>query len=453
MIGWLTPAAFYGLLLAAVPLIVHLLRTRRAERVTFPTVRFLEPSISAAVRLRTPADWILLALRTAIVVSAVGALAQPIWLSSSRLALWNERTSRAVVVDVSESMQRSGPDGRRAADAAEEAASAELRSAAYSRRFDSHDPGRDIVRASAWLRDAPPARREVVIITDAQRGTIDASDLTAVPVDVGIRFVAVGAPEQSRAVDVFNRFGGAGIPARAQQVVLNGDETRLILSAPGVEHTDGLRVLASAREAQDVAGLLRAVAAAGAPSPSAEQRLLIGFPAADQPESVGRITEPWMLRTLLRLQQDDQVARIARHAGKSAWPRQGARFDGSTWAIVARDEAAVPIVGAGAAGREMIVDVGAPVSSLLAVAVVRAALAARLGPPGLPEAEIDRISRDALVAWSRRPGPVERDAWRLAETSDARWLWLAVIALLRVEGWLRTRPVAQGKKEEPRAAA
>ena len=81
MIGWQQPAALFGLVLAAIPLIIHLLRTRRADRIQFPSIRFIKPSTTAAVRLRSPSDWSLLAVRTAIVTAAVLALARPVLLT------------------------------------------------------------------------------------------------------------------------------------------------------------------------------------------------------------------------------------------------------------------------------------------------------------------------------------------------------------------------------------
>ena len=52
MIGWLNPAALWALPLAAVPVIIHLLRTHHARRVAFPSLRFVPPSRTAAVRMR-----------------------------------------------------------------------------------------------------------------------------------------------------------------------------------------------------------------------------------------------------------------------------------------------------------------------------------------------------------------------------------------------------------------
>jgi hypothetical protein len=449
MIGWLQPAALFGLVLAMLPFVIHLLRTRRADRIQFPSIRFIRPSTTAAVRLRSPSDWSLLAVRTAIVAAAVLALAQPVWLTPARLARWNALTAKAILVDGSESMRLS-----RAADAANEAVSAEQRTAARAVRIDSDNLSRDIARAVAWLRDVPPARREIVIVSDAQRGALDAAAVATVPADIGVRFVEVGDEAQVRTVDTFPRLGAAGLRSRSQQVTLAGDATRVALQARDSNTVQGLQLVTAPHEAPDVEKLLRAVATAGAPAPSAEQRLRFEFPSSGQPSQVNAAaTAPWMLRVLLRLQQDDALQRAGRRAESDPSMRELAATGESVWTVVTRDGQGLPIVSAAASGQEMVVRVGAPVSSLLAAMVVRATLTARQGSTALPEQEILRIPRAVLTAWSRPPGAVEQDAWRRAEQSDARWLWLAVLALLPIERWLRSRPLAGRAERETRAAA
>src|SRR5262245_59432553 len=105
MIGWQNVAALWALPLLAIPIIVHLLRVHRADRVLFPSLRFVQPSRTAAVRLRMPSDLLLLALRLTIVAMTIAALARPVVVTSSRLRNWNASTARAVVVDTSASMQ------------------------------------------------------------------------------------------------------------------------------------------------------------------------------------------------------------------------------------------------------------------------------------------------------------------------------------------------------------
>src|SRR5438876_4361135 len=101
---WLTPGAFAALVLLAGPMAVHLLARRQARRVVFPAVHFVRATNAAAVTLRRPSDIGLLLLRLAIVAVAVVAAARPLVMTPWRLARWNARVSRVVVLDTSRSM-------------------------------------------------------------------------------------------------------------------------------------------------------------------------------------------------------------------------------------------------------------------------------------------------------------------------------------------------------------
>jgi hypothetical protein len=66
-------------------------------------------------------------------------------------------------------------------------------------------------------------------------------------------------------------------------------------------------------------------------------------------------------------------------------------------------------------------------------------LGARQGDLAQPEREVATLGDDLLSRWARAPGPVDRADWQRAEHSDARWVWIAVLALLVVEQWVRLR--------------
>ena len=68
---WLNPLAWFAVAAIAVPVLVHLLAHRRAPRVPFPTLRFVQPTRLAAIRRRALEDRALLAIRSAIVIAAV----------------------------------------------------------------------------------------------------------------------------------------------------------------------------------------------------------------------------------------------------------------------------------------------------------------------------------------------------------------------------------------------
>jgi hypothetical protein len=460
MIGWQNAAAFWALPLAAVPIVIHLLRTHHAKRVAFPSLRFVQPSRTAAVRMRLPSDALLLLVRIAIVALAVGALARPIVLTEARTAAWNARTARVAVVDISDSMRVADGSGVAPEGAAAEAAAAELGTATYGRRTDARDLEEGLARASRWLATSPPARREVVVISDLQRGALRRPGTMAVADGIGLRFIPIGRPAEKRAFAGAPLFGAGDIAARGQAIEATGDTTAVAIEArPGSEMA-GLRLIAAPGAEQGIRRLLRAVAIAGAPEGSAEQPVAIQFAGAaataSSPSSsasssasapLAAIRPGWMLRTLLRLREDSTLA------SSSAWSGPSAR-DATVpdpWTIVARNRDGSPRVRAASSGSELLLDVAAPPDSFFAAAVVQAALTARVDVNGYAEHEIARLDEKALVALSRPPGSVTRDAWRTADSTDARWFWLLAIVLLGVEQWLRAKS-AHHRHEVTRAA-
>ena len=440
MIGWLNPSALWALPLALLPVIIHLLRTHHARRVQFPSLRFVQPSRAAAVRMRLPSDILLMTLRVAVVGLAVAAIAGPILLTSSRLSAWNARTARAVVVDTSESMRVSGDGGaeRMAADAAV----AELQSAAYGQRIASADLGDGIARASQWLESSPPARREIVIVSDMQRGALRTTDLARVAGDIGIRLVTVGRVPETTRFDGVPLVGASGIPSRGMRVTASQEATSVEMEGRAADSTAGLRLVVSDKDQAALARLLRTVASAGAPAGSAEQPVAVQFTgAAASPVQPARVKPGWMLRTILRLREDLADTTTQKGGG-----------DDSVWTIISRGGNGAPRVRAASSGNELIVDVDGGPDSLAAAAVVRALLLARIDPEPYAEHEVARIDAATMSADSRSPAPVSRDAWRNAESTDARWLWLVVLAMLGVEQWLRDRTVTAGRTEVKRAA-
>src|SRR4029079_1864823 len=121
----------------------------------------------ASGRRRSP-DSGLLALRLAIVAVAALAAAQPLLMTPWRVRAWDARILRAVVIDSSQSVP---------AAPASAAARDQEQSAFAAARFDGPRLPVAIADAVAWLDAAPPGRREVVLISDFQRGALDEQDL------------------------------------------------------------------------------------------------------------------------------------------------------------------------------------------------------------------------------------------------------------------------------------
>jgi hypothetical protein len=180
------PIALAALAAIAAPIVVHLLLRRRATRLPFPSLRFITPSNAAAVRLRSIADWPLLLVRIAIVGVAAFALARPLFVTPARRAGWEGRVARAIVVDVSTSAAAGDGPAR-----ARRAADSEAEAAFRSRVVDAVDLFSGIVEGVRWLAGAPPARRELVLISDFQRGSLDEAALARIPESYGVRFVQI----------------------------------------------------------------------------------------------------------------------------------------------------------------------------------------------------------------------------------------------------------------------
>lgn len=408
MIVWLAPAALAGLLAAAGPVIVHLLRRQRARRLVVPTVRFVAGLDRSSVRSRLPSDVPLLLVRVAIVACASLALARPLLLHSGRTAAWGERTARVVIVDTSDSAQGLID---------ESAVSAEVSSANPALRIDTPDPGGALRRAAAWLEKSPPARREVVLLSDFQAGAVTEDRIAAVPGHIGVRLVSFGPAETAR-MEV------AGVPVLTPEGVA---DVRIRLHDVGtaVTHTiggrepDGLQILAPGNPGA-AARLLRVVSTAGALAPSRLQPIALRF--RGEPLAAPSPAPPlsWTLIAAQRLLRSRDI-----------------RVD--TIRIADRSD-------------QLLIDVDADAESLEAAQVLKAALDARIDPRVLTEHEPERIPSATLASWSREPAHPDAGAWRRSDDSDGRWIWLAALLLLGAETLLRRAPAAESRTTEAHAA-
>lgn len=171
-VTFLTPWAWLLAACGVLPILVHLLARTRSRRVAFPSLRFLEATPLSAVTRRTLQDWPLLLVRIAVVLSAVAALATPVFITPAREAAWASRAARAVVLDDS----AAPPED-------------ELRSAAVGATFARSRVRDAIADAARWLADQRPAHREIVVLSAFKRGAVDAADFVGVPPEVGIRLV------------------------------------------------------------------------------------------------------------------------------------------------------------------------------------------------------------------------------------------------------------------------
>jgi hypothetical protein len=431
MIHWLHPGALAGLALLALPVLMHLLRTHQAERIPFPSLRFLRPSRTAAVRFRLPADWLLLLTRLGIVAAAIAAVAGPVLVTASRLRSWNNAIGRAVIVDTGPSVTIADASANRPIAAAREAAAAEARSATYAATIETANLRDGLVRAASYLSHTPPSRREIVVISTFVEGNIGESDVTVVPADAGLRFVRVGAEVNARVLPTVPLLAAPGSAAQVVETQLSGPETRVRLSRATVSQS-GLTIAGA--DSRALQGLLRSVAAAGAPSADASEPLECAFGSEETSGpaiALGPGSPRWMLRALVRLQTSEAL----RQASSDATQSTVATSD--SWTTVSFDAGGRPMVELATRNGRLVMRVGAPADSYVAAAALRALLNARTGTWARPDQEILRTPSTTLSDWSHPAQPVGADAWHRSPESDGRWLWLLALALLGVEQRLR----------------
>ena len=104
------PLLWWGLPLAAAPLLIHLINLLRPKRVHWAAMEFLlasQRTYRTQVRLR---QLLLLALRTLAVLGIVLALAQPRWRHALGRLLGGGTTAHLVLLDDSYSMGDLTPD-------------------------------------------------------------------------------------------------------------------------------------------------------------------------------------------------------------------------------------------------------------------------------------------------------------------------------------------------------
>jgi len=399
---WVAPWALVGLLAVAAPVLVHWLARHQAQRIRFPTIQFLTRTSPVSVRRYRLRDLRLLAVRIAIVVAAVLALAQPVWVRPGAPA---PRPARAVVLDTSASLRRPLAGGRVGAplgiDVAREAAAA-LTDAGTPASPDAPKVtvsterlSEGVAQAAAWLAtQAPP--RELVVVSDFQVGALVESDLDAVPEDANVRLVPIG---------VSGPVPAAPAPARGQLRVLVGREqasraAAAEAAARATVHETTSEVIFGDGTQNDLRGRFVLV------FPSAPDRAALHQSAQpiDTPELFGWVAD--IRQELRRLGQPNELGGDFRKIASEL--------------MIFTD-----------------VDPGGEQAAALMAAILRVA-----GPPVLSDAERepDTLAAATLEGWQRVAAP-RSSSGRAGDRSDGRWFWLVALLLMGLEGWMRRRPV------------
>lgn len=104
--GFLTPLFLLGLLAAAIPVAIHLIRRENPPRVMFGTLRFMKQTTKKLILLQQIQQWLLLLLRAALICLLVLAFARPLFYQGSMARLIDaEPRSVAILLDTSLSMR------------------------------------------------------------------------------------------------------------------------------------------------------------------------------------------------------------------------------------------------------------------------------------------------------------------------------------------------------------
>src|SRR5262245_5026357 len=102
-LGFANAPLLYGLAAASVPILIHLLNRRKFREVRWAAMRFLLAAIRRNQRRIRIGQWLLLAIRTLIILLVVTAMAKP-FLESMGVVLAGHRVHRVLVLDASLSM-------------------------------------------------------------------------------------------------------------------------------------------------------------------------------------------------------------------------------------------------------------------------------------------------------------------------------------------------------------
>ena len=459
---WLNPSALFALAAAAAPILIHLLIQRRAERLPFPTLRFLQPTRLAAIRRHLLDDLPLLAVRVALLSAAVAALAGPLIVTPARRQAWDRRVVLAVVSDAA------GAERARPSSAAEQAPP--LR----AQRFQTSALPDGIRRAVHWLDTTPPARREIVIATAFPIGSITQADVAAIPPDVGVRFERTGALPESRTAAAGRVLTPDGV--RQREVTLDGERTS-VRESPAIEPLVWpIDVVASGAERPAIDAAIAAVLSqrvwaalpdhrtrlvlanalqAVAPPPAGDSREL----RRDTPKREGDSPAVADAAVIASAWMADAVAKIARDPDlRAAAPGvvvglTDARFTATPWQILALAADGRPLAAAAGSADRLLVASAAPASEVATAVLLRSIANAIASVPDLQPAEIVPISGTLLRQWSRPSTPPPSPRVETVEADDRRWLWLAALVLMALEMWLRRARQADisGERREENA--
>ncbi|MGH9141450.1 MAG: BatA domain-containing protein [Vicinamibacterales bacterium] len=423
---WLNPVALFALAAVAAPILIHILVQRRAERLAFPTLRFLQPTRLASIRRHVLEDLPLLAVRAGLLAAAAAALAGPLFVTTARRQAWDRRIVRAVVVAAAPASQAGvgasvtgGGEG-----------------VVLQRRFEAVSLSHGIRRAVRWLDTAPPARREIVIASPFPIGSVTQSDVAAIPAGIGVRFERSGSLPATRMAPAGRLLTPTTV--RAREVTLTGSQTSfrdLDVGVPSVWPVD----VVSAKD--DQAAIAAAIAAAlsqrvRAAAPDRRARMVLVRTAAlpDAVVSPSPIQQPWMAAAVIRVAADTDLDAAGARVSAGLID---ARFTAAPWQMLASAADGRPLAAAAGSPDGLLVASAAPATDVATPVLLRAIANALADVPDLHDAELVPIADEVLRRWSRPSAPPVSPRIETVDRDDRRWLWIVVLVLLSIETWMR----------------
>jgi hypothetical protein len=435
---WQAPWVWLGLITVALPILIHLLGQGKARRLPFPSLQFFGATRPLPTRRTRLHDLLLLAVRIAILVAAMAALAQPLLLTAHRKGDFDSSLARAVIVDTSVGMQRTTAAGEKAVDVAMRRAHQLADSASPGIVLSTAMPSSAIAGAIEWL-NRQPGRRELIVASDFQAGSVARSDLKGVPPEIGVRLDPIRPNVTDGLAVIHSRRGTEAITARVMHA---GSRTDVDWSSAAGQAIpfDMVTTLTGPASAREVAAEQQWTAEYGLPLPTDTARhIAIVYPDYSERAALlartRRIRATWMSNAIASIHQ----------FFPTDWGNPINAAESGTLLVVARGFGEKPLILAGTAdidGRETLVlysfaDSGGHY-------LLRPSIDALVNPNAAAELHPTTVSDSELATWQRPPAPRESPGPK-ADSSDGRWLWLLALLLLGIETLLRRtapRPAA-----------
>jgi hypothetical protein len=442
---WQNPWALSGLATLTLPVVIHLLSRTQAVVQRFPTLRFLDVSRVLPTRSPRVSDVPLLLVRMSILAAAAFALSGPLFNSTVRTEARNRSLARAIIVDTSASALRATGFATAAHDSLRARAERLGAVAQTSATITTSNVSSALPGAVAWL-ETQAGRGEVVILSDFQRAAGDSASLATVAARIGITPVRIADGNASSRAG----FGTASdlrstttsVRVTVDSIATNGEW----VAAPDSGFA-AVTLIAQPADQQPAELARGAALRVIAPSLSdSTRRVSIIFGGDSLARRV--LTAPhalsarWIATFISRLMSDPAFGDAVRSA-----PRLDGAGMNAPFVVLARNARGDDVIRVaemedGSSQRLVLVTLIAP-GSMAGARLIGAVHAAAAVEWPVQELEPATMSDMLLRQLQRAPAVVANGGAASVSAavgaSDARWFWLAALAMLALEWWMRAR--------------